>query len=528
MNVFSILLVTCLLGLCHCKRSKFVTDIPVIEVLDDYPEMETRRSGSSGKRLVWDMAHGIAYEEEYTQSLARRSNDRKVEDVAVDESPVPQTSRHTTTLDISDPDKDKCPSFDYTFAGNMIRLVVPKDGISVYKLVNGREKVWIAEEEEKFDHAKVYLNKDKKPELVLLVTTLSGTPKETYLELKNAKWVSCDDHDAKMRSLVSTAEFKGTLILNIEDDKDTKECTIFEVELLDVAAKNFFPKLGHNIIEVKDGDKRLWAGRDSDYCLSCVLYDEEDVQLLEVTVLENNSREKKYFEKVNGAWQDIDETKFDKEKGIRGGKFVSAFLDKVDESLFDVLGSLEDGVNVLRLLAKEGTSKLTYGSDTIWPGKKDVMCLSAILYMDGDQPTLAVIKTKDSVIYRYHDGKQWQNGSEGRHKIRLKKLKEKYEPEKTLDISKGENTDVGIYSSNCNDGTSIGIFDPRSTRVTKVVDGENVIWQAGGNEKNCTWAEIRLEGDQETLKLDIQMNKERKVEFKKECGKWKRISEAMD
>ncbi|EKX72286.1 signal peptide containing protein [Theileria equi strain WA] len=105
---------------------------------------------------------------------------------------------------------------------------------------------------------------------------------------------------------------------------------------------------------------------------------------------------------------------------------------KVDTSLFNVVDSVEDNVKVLKLTAKEGTStnKLTYGSDTIWPGKKDVMCLSAVLYLDRDQPTLAVIRTKgiksgaEFTVYKYHNGKKWKNGNESNHKKKLKELQD--------------------------------------------------------------------------------------------------------
>lgn len=95
MKVFSILVATCLLGLCHCRRSRVPTDRLVIEVLDDYVEDEimttylvegVNRSGSSawtGKRLVWDLSNGTVYEVEYTLPLALRYSDEKVEDMAL-------------------------------------------------------------------------------------------------------------------------------------------------------------------------------------------------------------------------------------------------------------------------------------------------------------------------------------------------------------------------------------------------------------------------------------------------------------
>ncbi|EKX73670.1 hypothetical protein BEWA_037060 [Theileria equi strain WA] len=108
---------------------------------------------------------------------------------------------------------------------------------------------------------------------------------------------------------------------------------------------------------------------------------------------------------------------------------IADFKSKVDSTLFNLEEAEEDNVKVLNLKAKLDTkvTKLTYGEDKVWEDRWSPFS-SAILYLDGEKPTLAVIKTKDSVIYRYHNGKKWKNGREGTHKTRLKKLKEKYEP----------------------------------------------------------------------------------------------------
>ncbi|EKX72830.1 hypothetical protein BEWA_013890 [Theileria equi strain WA] len=102
----------------------------------------------------------------------------------------------------------------------------------------------------------------------------------------------------------------------------------------------------------------------------------------------------------------------------------------IDTAKFTVVSDMDDTVPILRCTAGNGASKLTYGSDTIWPGKKDVTCLSAVLYLDGDKPTLAVLVTRDknnkqSKVYRYHDGKQWKDGKEEDHKKNLDALKTK-------------------------------------------------------------------------------------------------------
>ncbi|AFZ80968.1 signal peptide-containing protein [Theileria equi strain WA] len=334
MNVSSIFLATCLLGLCRCRNSRLPTDRLFIEVLDDYAEDEvvsyhlikgTRKNISSGQRLVWDLSNGTVYEAEYTQPSARRSNAGKVEDVAVDETPVTQSSRHATTLNIAKPD-EQCNSFDYTFTANRVKLIVPKKNTTVIRLVDGEKEIWIPSTGETFDHTKAYLNKDKKPELVLVVTTSSGASKEYYLELKDSKWVSCDDHDAKMRSLRDPAEWISNFELDLSLANSTNECSIFETELLGVTTKHFFPKPGYLAKGVKDVNGLLWSsskpiytegtiGRHSryynDYCLSCIIHKKGSMELLEMVVVETLSRRWKYFEKSGEEWMEINKTDFD-------------------------------------------------------------------------------------------------------------------------------------------------------------------------------------------------------------------------
>ncbi|AFZ80954.1 signal peptide-containing protein [Theileria equi strain WA] len=231
-------------------------------------------------------------------------------------------SGKNASLNIAHPNRLLYKSFDYTFATNSVKLVVPKKGISISTLMNGTEEVYtLPSVREKFDHAKVYLNKDKKPELVLLVTTLSGTPKETYLELKDGKWVSCDDHDAKIKSLKDTTEWKSDFEIDLSASKDTDNCSIFEVELLGITTRHFYPKAGYMAIQVKDGNKGLWtAPTNNDYCFSCIIHNKGDKELLEMIVVERCSRHLTFFEKASTEWNEIENTTFnDKLKEMRNG-----------------------------------------------------------------------------------------------------------------------------------------------------------------------------------------------------------------
>ncbi|AFZ80937.1 hypothetical protein BEWA_003450 [Theileria equi strain WA] len=189
-----------------------------------------------------------------------------------------------------------------------------KKGVTVTKVVDGDGDIYTLSSGEAFDHAKVYLNKDGKPELVLVVTKRADTSKETYLELKDGKWVSCDDHDAKIKSLKDTTEWKSDFEIDLSLANSTNECSIFETELLGVTTRHFYPKPGHAPIKVQDGNKELWksttcatkfGSNSSDSCLSCLIYEKGDIKILEMITVERLTRRWKYFERTGTEWKSI-------------------------------------------------------------------------------------------------------------------------------------------------------------------------------------------------------------------------------
>ncbi|AFZ79502.1 signal peptide-containing protein [Theileria equi strain WA] len=99
---------------------------------------------------------------------------------------------------------------------------------------------------------------------------------------------------------------------------------------------------------------------------------------------------------------------------------VGPLVSKVDTSLFNVVDSFEDYVPVLDLKAKGNKAfKITFDDKTIWEDP-NTPCSSAVLYFDEDRPTLLIVIVKDkndklNKVYRYHDGKQWKDGTKRGH-----------------------------------------------------------------------------------------------------------------
>ncbi|EKX72399.1 hypothetical protein BEWA_048660 [Theileria equi strain WA] len=244
------------------------------------------------------------------QEPPKPTADKPVEAPAPKEEPTESSKQSgDTTLDISKPDKDKSQSFDYTFAGNAIRLVVPNKGISVSKLVSGTEEVYTLSAGEMLEYIRVYLNKDKKPELAsVTLQTSSGVLRRDYVKSENG-WVFCTDTDAKMKNLKDTTEWKSNFEIDLSASKDTDECRVFEAELLGVTTKHFFPTPGYH---AKKGVYARWNGYFDDYCLSCLIHKRGNIELLVMIVVERLTRRWKYFEKNADGWKDLTRDEFDR------------------------------------------------------------------------------------------------------------------------------------------------------------------------------------------------------------------------
>ncbi|EKX72593.1 signal peptide containing protein [Theileria equi strain WA] len=96
------------------------------------------------------------------------------------------------------------------------------------------------------------------------------------------------------------------------------------------------------------------------------------------------------------------------------------------------------------------------------------------------------------------------------------------QPSATLDLSK-KNNSVGTYHSKVLDNKTIQTFLLYSVTATKVVEGDDTIWEAEGEER-CLYAQITVEGGLETLVLKIKTDREAEVKFRREDGQWTNTS----
>ncbi|EKX72357.1 signal peptide containing protein [Theileria equi strain WA] len=228
----------------------------------------------------------------------------------------PFAIRSPQTIDISSPNASIYRSFDYLFAGNQTRLIVPKRGIFISRLVNGNEEIWTPEKGGVLDYLKIYLDKYKRPVIALVIMGISGCTLQRYYERNNGKWEESKwCYDEKINSLKINIETRGNIIMDIENQKDTNDCRIFEAELFGVPTRHFFPRLGYEAKEVRYGEQTLWKAAScgeqcascgyQDHCLAIKIYRKRTLRLLEITIAETRARAYKHFKKVKKGWKPI-------------------------------------------------------------------------------------------------------------------------------------------------------------------------------------------------------------------------------
>ncbi|EKX73485.1 hypothetical protein BEWA_035210 [Theileria equi strain WA] len=222
----------------------------------------------------------------------------------------------TFCIDISIQNEAIYNSFYYHCEGVQTVFVLPREGIKVTRIVNAEEEVWMAKPGEILEYAKLYLNELCKHEFTFVASSVSNTLNKRNYERKDDRWEEMPDLCLeKMKSITedNTAE---QITIDIEDENDTDQCTIFETSLLHVSFRSYIPKDSYCATEVVHGQTTLWKAESSnDKCqLSTAYLKEGSLSLLVITI--NNAQEKtqRYFEKDENGWKSIDKETFDKKR----------------------------------------------------------------------------------------------------------------------------------------------------------------------------------------------------------------------
>ncbi|AFZ79498.1 hypothetical protein BEWA_023470 [Theileria equi strain WA] len=219
--------------------------------------------------------------------------------------------------------------------------------------------------------------------------------------------------------------------------------------------------------------------------------------------------------------------------------FVADYRSKVDVALFDLEEAEEDNVKVLKLKARDGAvaKRVKYDGEEIWSGVRrfsTFLCSYAVLYMDGDRPTLAVIKTNglcntEPTVYKYYDGTKWQSHDAYWHKNELEALKEKYRPTNpiTLDLPNIDVSKINVETKEDN-GVTVKEFSPKDDfHISSVMDSCKELWTAGAGQK-CFLVEHYEKNNVAILYLETDDGNDTKSKYFEKVGnEWKNIGKEL-
>ncbi|EKX73608.1 signal peptide containing protein [Theileria equi strain WA] len=229
----------------------------------------------------------------------------------------PSLESDTGTIDLNNPDSSQCQEFDYYYDDNLTRLIVPLSGRSIKKLKDDANHIWSLGNGETLQHAKAYLDKDKKPEVVFVVVKKSSGISRKYYLKNDIGWVETLLSFPDRINLIKTeTKNKTDVTIDIGSEKDTEQCYLIPTELLGLQVKMFVPKLDYLVKEVKNGSESLWKaaeGKD-ERCLSSEIYTKGNSNPLLLITLKDKEFKSEYFEREGGEWKGINKTEFDKKK----------------------------------------------------------------------------------------------------------------------------------------------------------------------------------------------------------------------
>ncbi|AFZ80016.1 hypothetical protein BEWA_028660 [Theileria equi strain WA] len=215
-------------------------------------------------------------------------------------------------LDISEFDTVLYTAHYYNDTGNDVIFVVPREGVVVNKVVYGDTTIWTPRRGEEFGYAKVY-TKDGEKCLLGIIKRRPKGPNCRWFENTRDGWIDCDDHVAKMKSLRVPSSRIDTFIINIEEDRDTEECRIFDTKLFGAQMRLFFANPGFLATEVRHNGVSIWKAEDEEdkICLSCNLYYENSAPSLLLVVTKVEEKEDySYFHMQNREWKEITTPEF--------------------------------------------------------------------------------------------------------------------------------------------------------------------------------------------------------------------------
>ncbi|EKX73833.1 hypothetical protein BEWA_038710 [Theileria equi strain WA] len=308
----------------------------------------------------------------------------------------------------------------------------------VTSVVDGDIPIWTVRAGEEFRYCFVEEKENYSP----IVAISTGNKCDKYYVKDSGKWVEIDqlsyykrhknmENDTTGDSNSQTAEGKDALDISKPENSGVE---IKEVKMSGITQKTFTSEDSANITSVCNKGVELWSTPcDNDGLRTATLYSSGDYGLLFLQSKSVGGATDSYYFEGWSIWTPLTGEEFDRKLGDMK-RTTEHLIEKLCSPLLNIEDATEGDLVTLKVEVKPGkdTHQLEYGDEVLWEDE-DSSLSSAILYFDGDVPSLAVINTKstgkEGTGYRYHDGKKWKKSDESDCRRLLNMLKIKYNPE---------------------------------------------------------------------------------------------------
>ncbi|AFZ80107.1 hypothetical protein BEWA_029570 [Theileria equi strain WA] len=212
----------------------------------------------------------------------------------------------TETLDISEFNPVLYTVHYYNDNGNDVIFVVHRDDILVTRVVHGRTTIWTPEDGENFEYTKVY-TKDGEPRIVFIAKSKDRKASGKWYARNGDVWEDCNDtYQGRIKDIQENLPRTNPFILNLEEDRDTLECRIFNVILFEVPARLYYAKPGFKATDIMHNGKSIWkSGRDRASIRCNLYYKNGEPSLLVILTKIEEKEECSPFHMQNREWKEI-------------------------------------------------------------------------------------------------------------------------------------------------------------------------------------------------------------------------------
>ncbi|EKX72338.1 signal peptide containing protein [Theileria equi strain WA] len=506
-----------------------------------------------------------------------------------------------TTLDLSDPDETIFNKVEDPFDGVGFISYAPVKGTVMKSVRDGFRGIWNAQDNQLCSDAKVY-KKDGTMLLSLYVRT-GNLSKLNHYRRVDGEWNGLNDEEfnkviEELRDVPEKPSGDENIVVTLhkrrgekprfkackngldwvdiskeEFHQKVKEAESAPVDLVPsgatlyldntdtvlfdlskgfykgIVCKDYTPKVGVYAVKVVDGQEQVWAAeKRGEYCVNGSGLAKGEHRLLYLRLYKEVKYVQRYFEKLDGAWSEVNEDGFNKSYKEMKNRPVAYELEltNADPERVSVVEREEDGTMYREFTPKKNADIVSVldHRNVIWVNHAGTKC-TAVVHSSKGKSALLLVRLDDGsggTLEDYLDKKPglgWVSVPEEEYYSRYQSMKtEVAEVEDPEDLSENvqdlphpdgytlnlAHVILSEFTVTKPDANTLVYRTLGTEPLLSVVDGKVEIWTASGNEK-CLSVHLHSKGELLLLALAFDRQNSGKY-FKKEGDEWNSIGDA--